>query len=66
VPDWFSDLRIDTARDLDRAEDATVKEHHARRHLEDRLAVANDALAAAERDYREALRIAPANLRKTI
>jgi conjugative relaxase-like TrwC/TraI family protein len=58
VPDWLNDLRSDTARELDRAEQAAVDEHRTRRQLEERLAVANDALAAAERafgPYRDAV-----------
>jgi hypothetical protein len=51
VPDWFSELRLDTAWDLDRAEDAVVEDHSKRRQLEDRLAVARDALAEVDHAY---------------
>jgi conjugative relaxase-like TrwC/TraI family protein len=52
VPDWFAELRADTARDLDRAEDAATAEYLERRHLDERLTIAKDARAVAERDYR--------------
>jgi hypothetical protein len=58
VPDWFTELRADTARDLDLAESAAVDEHGRRRQLEAGLTVAHEALAAAEdahRPYRNAV-----------
>jgi hypothetical protein len=37
VPDWFAELRADTAPDLDRAEEAAVDEYLKRRLLAERL-----------------------------